>query len=64
MYSFIKNLGFKRFMIREMPALGVSLAVSEIAYKFGSFLLECGAFLTTWYLISLLADRLDVFKKR
>ncbi len=64
MYSFIKNLGFKRFLIMEMPALGVSLAISEMAYKFGSFLLECGAFLTTWYLISLLANGLGTFKKR
>ena len=54
MYGFIKSLGVKRFLISEMPALGLSLLVSELAYKFGSFILECGAFLTTWYFFSLI----------
>jgi hypothetical protein len=64
MYSFLKSLGLKRFLISEMPALSISLLISEMAYKFGSFLLECGAFLTTWYLISMLADRVVPLKKR
>jgi hypothetical protein len=54
MYAFIKSLGLKKFLISEMPALGLSLMVSELAFKFGSFILECGAFLTTWYFFSLI----------
>jgi hypothetical protein len=56
MYSLIKTLGLKKSLIREVPSLGLSLVIAEEAYKFGSFLLECGAFLTTWYLISMVAD--------
>lgn len=58
MYSLLKSLGAKRFLINEMPALSLSLLISELAYKFGSFLLECGAFLATWYLLSMVTDRL------
>ena len=63
MYSYLKSLGVKRFLINEMPALSMSLLISELAFKFGSFLLECGAFLTTWYLLSMLFNWIAPAKK-
>jgi hypothetical protein len=34
--------------VERLPALLASLAVAEIFFKFGSFLLECVAFLALW----------------
>jgi hypothetical protein len=64
MYSFIKSLGLRNVMQAEMPALGVSLVIAEMAYKFGSFVLECGAFLATWYLMGMVMHKTGLGKKR
>jgi hypothetical protein len=34
--------------LERVPALLVSLATAEVLFKFGSFLLECVAFLALW----------------
>jgi len=39
-------------LTREAPALGVSLLLAEIFYRFHSFSLECIAFLLTWAALS------------
>ncbi|MBD0297426.1 MAG: hypothetical protein ICV53_19575 [Flavisolibacter sp.] len=52
MYSFFKTIGLKKFIITELPILCLALFIAEVAYKFGSFILECGAFLATWFFIS------------
>jgi uncharacterized membrane protein len=57
MYTILKYQGVKKFVITEMPALGTSLLISEGLYKFGSFILECSAFLITWYGISFLINK-------
>jgi hypothetical protein len=49
MYTLLKNAGVKAFVINETPSLGLSLILAEEFYKFGSFTLECSAFLATWY---------------
>ena len=58
MYSLLKNIGLKKFLIAEMPALATALAISETLYKFGSFILECFAFLITWYILSFFINML------
>ena len=58
MYSLIKHQGIKKFLLSEMPALGVSFLIAETVYKFGSFLAECSAFLLTWYVCSYLFNKL------
>lgn len=57
MYTLVKSLGVKKFLSAEVPSLGLSLLTAEAFYKFGSFLLEGGAFLITWYLVSLLLHK-------
>jgi hypothetical protein len=58
MYSlFIGQDGSKR-LARETPALGASLILAEVFYKFGSFSLECVAFLATWFALSALVHAL------
>ncbi|MDQ6904898.1 MAG: hypothetical protein M3139_18045 [Bacteroidota bacterium] len=49
MYTLFKNIPTKKILSIEFPALGVSLLMAETFYKFGSFTLECCAFLLTWY---------------
>lgn len=51
MYAFIKGMTLRRFLFEQAPALSVSLLIAELFYKFHSFLLECVAFLATWYAI-------------
>jgi len=63
MYSIMKYQGVKKFLVSEMPALGISLLIAETVYKFGSFLLECSAFLVTWYVTSYLFNKLISGKK-
>ncbi len=40
--------------MRQLPAFSVSFLVASFFYKFGSFVLECLAFLATWAVIDLL----------
>lgn len=51
MYTLIKNLSVKKFMLYQAPTIVGSLAIAEIFYKFGSFLLEAVAFLATWFVL-------------
>jgi hypothetical protein len=56
MYTFLKNTAVKKIINSELPSLCASLIIAEAFYEFGSFLLECGAFLVTWFVISFLLD--------
>ena len=64
MYHAVKSQSIKKLLIVEGPSLIVSIAIANIFYKFGSFLLELLAFLPTWFvvsfLISLLVSRLQL----
>ena len=64
MYTLIKNISVKKIISSELPSLGLSLIVAESFYKFGSFTLECGAFLGTWYVISFLLNTFFVAKEK
>lgn len=54
MYSGIKHRGLAAFVRNEGPAIGAALLVAELFYKFHSFVLECVAFLGTWYVLGVL----------
>ena len=64
MYTLIKNISVKKIISNELPSLGLSLIIAESFYKFGSFILECGAFLGTWYVISFLLNTFFVVKEK
>lgn len=51
MFTLFQQLPVRRLLTEQAPALLVSLIIAEIFYKFHSFTLETGAFLTTWFLI-------------
>ena len=52
MYSYVKTVGVPTFAAREAPAFIAAFLIAELFYKFGSFTLETGAFLATWYGLS------------
>lgn len=56
MYALIRSLSTRELFVRQAPVLIGSLAIAEIFYKFGSFLLEAVAFLVTWFLLDALTD--------
>jgi hypothetical protein len=58
MYSILNKLGLKSFLTIESPALLISWILAEVFYKFGSFTLETGAFLVTWYFTGMLSARI------
>ncbi len=58
MYHMIRNTSLKRLLVLEAPALSLAFLTAELFYKFGSFALECLAFLATWLAFSLVFDQL------
>lgn len=52
MYTMLKNTGSKAILRSELPSFCFSMLIAEAFYEFGSFILECGAFLVTWFAIS------------
>jgi len=56
MYTLIRTLPLRALLVEQLPALGVSLAIAEVFYKFHSFLLESMAFLFTWYAVDGIRD--------
>lgn len=62
MYQFFRSIGFRKMLLTELPALCLSLLIAEVAYKFGSFILECLAFLATWFVLGWIASLLQAKK--
>ena len=56
MYLLVRTLGLHQVLVRQLPLLSVSLLIAEIFYKFHSLLLECIAFLGTWYVLDAVAQ--------
>ena len=48
MYKFIRRLTLKQLTLEELPLLVIALGITELFYKFHSFLLEAVGFLLTW----------------
>ena len=48
MFTLIKSVSIRDLLLRLTPSLVVSLVLAEVFFKFGSFSLECIAFLVTW----------------
>ena len=53
MYTLTRLLPIEELLLRQAPALLLSLLLAEAFYKFGSFSLECVAFLGTWFVLDL-----------
>ncbi|HKC03238.1 MAG TPA: hypothetical protein VKC17_08040 [Sphingomicrobium sp.] len=51
MYNFLTNLGRADLLKRQLPGFLTAIVIAEMFYKFHSFMLECVAFLATWFII-------------
>ena len=52
MNSLILSISASPFLqSRSLYSLPIAFVVAESVYKFGSFTLECGAFLLTWFVL-------------
>jgi hypothetical protein len=58
MYTLLRQLPGSKLLEQQLPAIVVSLLIAETFYKFGSFLLECLAFLATWFVLDFVATQL------
>jgi hypothetical protein len=51
MYSLIRLLPPRHLLLEQAPTLLGAFLIAELFYKFGSFALECLAFLATWFVL-------------
>ena len=56
MFTLVQMIGVNAAAKREFVPLAAAFVIAELFYKFGSFALECIAFLATWYVLSLAFD--------
>lgn len=57
MYTLFNTQSYRSVVIGlESISLVAALAIAELFYKFGSFILEAVAFIATWYVIGWLAS--------
>jgi hypothetical protein len=61
MYSLLKTLPVRQLLLEQAPAIGLSLLIAELFYKFHSFVLECIAFLFTWLIIEAIIQKLSSY---
>jgi hypothetical protein len=58
MFQLFKFLGAQQLVLQQLPVFLVSFGLAAFFYKFGSFAIECLAFLATWAVLDLMSDRL------
>ena len=64
MFTLIRNLTVRQFLLTQLPVLALSVLIAELFYKFHSFTLESIAFLCTWFVLDWLANRIiEVFAR-
>jgi hypothetical protein len=51
MFTLVRSISVRQLVTEQLPSLGLSLGIAEVAYKFHSFILEMIAFLVTWYIV-------------
>lgn len=64
MFTLVRSLPLRQLLLAQAPILALSLVIAELFYKFGSFTLECIAFLATWYFLDLAANFLTNARRR
>lgn len=58
MYQLMQQLSRRDLLQQQLPVALISLVMAELFFKFHSFVLECGAFLATWYALDWIAFKL------
>jgi len=64
MYSMMRHAPKSDLLIAQAPAFVIAFAIASFFYKFGSFALECVAFLATWFAIDFAVTSLRALWRR
>lgn len=56
MFQLVRALGAMDLAIRQVPVFVASFLLASFFYKFGSFALETGAFLATWFALDAVVE--------
>jgi hypothetical protein len=56
MFQLVRAVGAMDLAVRQVPVFVVSFLLASFFYKFGSFALETGAFLATWFALDALVE--------
>jgi hypothetical protein len=56
MYQFVRSLSTQELFVRQLPVFSAAFLVASLLYRFGSFALECLAFLATWFAFDVVAE--------
>jgi hypothetical protein len=59
MYTLLRRTPVRSLAIVQAPAFLSSLLIAELFFKFGSFGLECIAFLATWFAVDLVLTKVQ-----
>jgi hypothetical protein len=51
MYTLLRSIPKRQMLLEQAPIIASSLAIAELFYKLHSFILECTAFMATWFVI-------------
>jgi hypothetical protein len=51
MFQLVRALAAMDLAVRQVPVFAVSFLLASLFYRFGSFALETGAFLATWFVL-------------
>ena len=64
MYTLARTLPTRQLLVEQLPALVGAFVIAESFYKFGSFSLECLAFLSTWVVLDgLISTAASAFRR-
>ena len=56
MFQLLRELSIQQLIARQIPTFAVSFLIAELLYKFHSVMLECAAFLVTWFVIDAIIE--------
>ena len=64
MFQLFKFLSAQQLVLQQLPVFLISFGIAAFFYKFGSFAIECIAFLATWAVLDLVSDWLFTRSKK
>ena len=62
MYTMMQAIETRALRAQQAVILLAAFIIAEVFYKFGSFALECIAFLATWFVLDFLINKLREHK--
>ena len=64
MFELVRSAPIAHLLSHQLPVFVVSLVIAEVFYKFGSFSLECIAFLGTWLAIDFVYTKIGALLRK